>query len=146
MPTANPNGNNPYGVDANYLMSKRRVEDNYGLSKAAIDYSKSTATRDYGQNVQRFNNVWDQNQRRQPWGWGARGMMNSGAYRNAQNQFNWNRDMEAQGMGQNYQDRMFGFNQQQAQLAQGRSRDLEGLELSEAQRIAALAAQLRGAY
>ena len=146
MPTANPNGSNPYGVDAGYLMNKRRVEDNYGISKAAIDYSKSTATRDYGQGVQKFNQVWGQNARQQPWGWGARGMLRSGAQRNATDNFNWNRGVQSQEMYQNYQDRMFGYNQQQASLAQQRSRDLEGLELSEAQRIAALAAQLRGAY
>lgn len=145
-PAANPNGSNPYGVDANYLMSKRRVEDNYGISKASLDYAKSTAQRNYGQNVGKFNNTWNQQARQQPWGWGARGMMNSGAYRNAQDQFNWNRGTQAQEMAQNYGDEMFGYNQQQAQLAAGRSRDLEGLELSEAQRIAALAAQLRGAY
>lgn len=132
-----------YGADPGYIMGKRKVEDTYALQTAGNKYQKSVLGRDYAQQQDQMARQAQQSRNSLGWGAAARGMTHSSNYNQQLANWAYNRNLSTSQAAQQYADAMFGNTQNQALLEQGRSRDLESLDLSEAQRIAALAAQLR---
>ena len=140
---ATPQSN--YGTSPGYVMGKRQIEDTYALGTAGNTYQRSVLQRNRGQQQAQMGRQFAQQARQNPWSYARRGMLKSGAYNQALQNWAYNKNQAEQTAAQQYADAVFGNTQGQAMLEQQRSRGLEGLELSEAERIAQLAAQLRGA-
>lgn len=134
------------GYGASYLLGKRRIEDNYNLSKQSNDYAQALASQQAKRGLDRMAYQYGKQREAMPWGYGSRGLnqRTSGQYAKAFGDYQTNRSADFGDSLLSNAARQQELMSQYQSIWNNRVHDLDQNEVSEADRRAALAAQLRG--
>lgn len=125
---------------------KSNLRAEYGRQSARNVFDQGQARLDFGLAQRNLTNDWDAFRNKLPGQFAGRGLMNSGVYTNALQEYAQNRQLGFEGLGRQFDKQMGGYAQQALDLE---SRLQQGLNMVEAERQARraeLAAQLRSIY
>jgi hypothetical protein len=133
--------------ELNYYRTRRRqVTDTYNLGQAQNVYQQGALGRAQERGVGNLAYQYGQMREKLPWGFGRRGLLNSGIYQRGLQQLAEGayirplNEMTAQ-----YQDQLGALQLAQQQLGQVHAGAISDVDEAERARIAAVAASLRGA-
>lgn len=123
---------------------RRQIADQYGNSQAQFAYQRSTQQAQQGQDTADLAKQWDRTRTALPGQFAHRGLLDSGVYGGALQQYGSDRDSASKNLALKYQNSLgqIGLNQQQSQSAYTSGN--QQVDASEAARRQSLAAQLKG--
>lgn len=129
-----------------YRTRKRQITDTHNLGQAQNAYQQGALGREQERSVGNLAYQYGQMRDKAPWGYAARGLLNSGIYQKGLTDLAQGayirplNDLQAQ-----YQDQLGGLQLASQQLGQIQAGALSDVDEAERARIAAVAASLRGA-
>lgn len=129
-----------------YRTRKRQVTDTYNLGQAQNTYQQGALGRQQERSVGNLAYQYGQMRDKLPWGFGARGLLNSGIYQKSLTDLAEGAYLRPLNqMTAEYQDQLGALQLAQQQLGQVQAGALSDVDEAERARIAAVAASLRGA-
>lgn len=128
-----------------FRSARRRVQDTYDLGTAQNNYQRQVAGSQYGRSLGDLTRQFDQIRTKMPWGAARRGMLNSGLYQRQLGEYGADRVRAFSNLRGVYDDQLGGLNLADSQLSSVRTGALNDIEEQQRNRIASVAAMLRGA-
>jgi hypothetical protein len=128
-----------------YNAKRSRIQSQFGIGRAQNQYDRGQLDLNYGLQRKSLGMEWDRQRTQLPGQFARSGMLNSGVYQRALQDYAQGRGLAFEAAGRTYQQQLGQLGQRSTALSQTRTSDLNVLAAEEQARRSSLAASLRKA-
>jgi hypothetical protein len=129
-----------------YNQRKSNIRADYQIGSAKNAFERGQAGLDFLLGQRGLTYQWDQNRSRLPGGFTGRGMLNSGAYQGALQDYGTQRGFAFEGLQRQYDQTLGRLNMERQGMATQKRQGIQTVDAERNARRAQLASQLRGIY